>query len=298
MTGRARGAVLAAASVLALSACSGSSQSKPAPSSKSTDSTSSSVVFDSYVALGDSFVSGPAIDPIDRESPGCLRSTRNWPRLLAKGLQVRDFADASCAGATTQHLTGSTRFASGSTSPAQLDSVSKKTDLVTVGIGGNDQAVFSALMSSCSAAFSANVRQCSTYLRDTLPKVLQTTSKSIAAVLSEVRRRAPDARVLLVGYLRILPDDGQCKAAGVSGAAGADLVEGEQRLDDALADGARLARVDFLSLRELSSGHDACAGAEAWVNGIRPKAGDGTVVHPNAAGMQAAATAVAEHLGA
>jgi hypothetical protein len=43
----------------------------------------------------------------------------------------------------------------------------------------------------------------------------------------------------------------------------------------------------------LSKGHDACAGANAWTNGITPDAlGEGASLHPRPSGMKAVATAV------
>ena len=58
-----------------------------------------------YVAMGDSFVSGPAITPQQTDSGACLRSQRNYPQLLAKELGIPDVIDVSCAGAATVHLT-------------------------------------------------------------------------------------------------------------------------------------------------------------------------------------------------
>src|SRR3954452_13214611 len=58
-----------------------------------------------YVALGDSYTSGPLI-PLQRLDPlGCFRSTSNYPSLLAARLHIRSFTDVSCSGADTTHLT-------------------------------------------------------------------------------------------------------------------------------------------------------------------------------------------------
>ena len=80
--------------------------------------------------------------PID-----CAQSRVNYPRLVAAALKVKNFRDASCGSATTQHFTQpQTGLPIGGTNPPQFDRLTKTTDLVTVGIGGNDAGVASAAM--------------------------------------------------------------------------------------------------------------------------------------------------------
>src|SRR5882672_4307904 len=59
-----------------------------------------------YVALGDSYTSGPGIPRQTVESGGCRRSDHNYPHLVAVALALGAgrFTDASCAGATTAHM--------------------------------------------------------------------------------------------------------------------------------------------------------------------------------------------------
>src|SRR5690606_11900370 len=58
-----------------------------------------------YVALGDSYTSGPLVPEQRPEIPGCARSTGNYPSLLAQRLDVAEFTDVSCGGASTEHMT-------------------------------------------------------------------------------------------------------------------------------------------------------------------------------------------------
>ena len=94
---------------------------------------------DRYVALGDSYTSGPLIPnqvgtPID-----CGRSDRNYPSLTAPALRTASFTDVSCGSAQTKHMTQpQTDLPAGGTNPPQFNALRRDTTLVTVGIGGND----------------------------------------------------------------------------------------------------------------------------------------------------------------
>jgi hypothetical protein len=88
-----------------------------------------------YVALGDSYASGPGI-PAQRADPmGCQRSTHNYPALLAQALRIRDYTDVSCGGARTDDMTTPQPVRPGP-NPAQFDALRPNTGLVTVTIGG------------------------------------------------------------------------------------------------------------------------------------------------------------------
>lgn len=104
-----------------------------------------------YVALGDSWTANVVLvnrqgvpdttyAPID-----CAQSYTNYPKLLAEALSVGEFRDASCGSATTDDFyEPQTGLPLGGTNPAQFDRLTPTTDLVTVGIGGNDAGISSA----------------------------------------------------------------------------------------------------------------------------------------------------------
>lgn len=242
----------------------------------------------SYVAIGDSFTAGPGLAALRDDAGFCLRSTHNWPSLLDRTLDAAAFTDVSCVGASTASIlergTGIT------SSRPQIDAVKPDTDLVTVGIGGNDGNLFASLISACTDSRGA----CGTFARDRAPAILDETTTRIATTLDAIRAKAPEATILLVGYPRILPNSGACDSIGIPDAA--SVLETEQRLEDTLAAAAQDAGVDYVSMREASRGHDACAGAEAWTNGSAVPDGDGIAFHPRLAGMQAIARAVAGEL--
>ena len=88
-----------------------------------------------YVSLGDSYVSGPLI-PV--QSGGlCLRSSQNYPSLAAAALGYA-LDDASCSGSTTNEMDNPQTDLGITINAPELDSVTSDTNLVTLGIGGND----------------------------------------------------------------------------------------------------------------------------------------------------------------
>lgn len=254
---------------------------------------------DTYVSLGDSYVSGAGIDNVDPGSLACQRSDHNYPSLLADALRARTFTDVSCAGSSTKQLLGGFTLVDGTLVPPQVDAIKADTQLVTVGIGANNSLVLVNLWNTCRATtLNPTVGSCETYVRDRMPGFLKNGRAEVSNALAIVAKKAPRAKIVLVGYLRLVPDKGVggCLAAGFGPAQAAIVSKGEKLLDASQAAAAKKAGVDYVSLRKVSRGHDACVGPEAWVNTLRPLDGDGVYLHPNAAGMRAVAAAVADHL--
>ena len=72
-----------------------------------------------YVALGDSFTSGPLIPRLTGSPLGCLRSNHDYPSLVAAAIGPSSFRDVSCQGADTTNMTGPEGVGIG-TNPPQL----------------------------------------------------------------------------------------------------------------------------------------------------------------------------------
>ena len=246
-----------------------------------------------YVAMGDSYVSGPGIAPADGDSAGCLRSKADYPALLARTLDVASFTDVSCGGAITDHLMNPF---TGPTGPvdAQLDAVSSATRLVTVGIGGNDGNLYEGFFNSCVFPKFRSPSGCRYFATHQAPQILDTTRSGITAFLEALAAKAPKAEILLVGYLRILPDTGTCPALGLGRSYVEDGSSVLRQIDAMQRAAAEDAGVTYVSLRDLSEGHDMCAGSDAWVNGLRSTTRDGLYLHPKAAGMRAVADLLAK----
>ncbi|WP_456697341.1 SGNH/GDSL hydrolase family protein [Aeromicrobium sp. P5_D10] len=270
-----RGAV-AFGLAMSLAACSSGSAPDAVP--EGTGSPTPRDMTTSYVAFGDSFTAGPGIAPQKSDAGYCQRSVANWPSLLAKTAEFDKFTDLSCSGATSADVL----------STVSLAPLNAGTDLVTLGVGGNDGALFASLISACAKEGTA----CETFVDTQAPTILAKAVDSIVAVVEAIRARAPEAEIRLVGYLRIMPASGTCDAVGVPASQADRVASAEQALDHTLDTAAERAGIGYTSLLEASRGHDACAGDEAWTNGARPSDGDGIFFHPRQDGMRAVAKIV------
>jgi len=246
-----------------------------------------------YVAIGDSFTAGGRIGALQHGGSNCLRSSRNYPSLVAKdmGFALRD---VSCYGASTKDvLDGDT-----SGLPAQVAAVSDATKQVTVSIGGNDLGIFSTMFLACfrTSQPHSSGAPCRQQFESRLAAKMLQLSERIGAVLDEVKERAPKASVLVIDYLRLMPPDSSCASTPFADRDVLWFAGVEKRLSDAVKLAAERRKLDVVDAHALSEDHDVCSGRDAWVNGPRPKDLDGLLFHPNGAGERAVAKAIVDRL--
>lgn len=177
------------------------------------------------------------------------------------------------------------------TNASQLDAVGVSNRLVSVTIGGND-ADFTGFFTKCLSSVSASDHPCAdTYTTGSLDVTAASFGSALGAALDQIRARAPQAKVSVVGYLGVSPAAGECFASGrlKLTATDAPLVRyWQQRLRDAQHAAAVGHGAKFVDAFALSSGHDPCAAdGQRWVFAD----GEGTApLHPNTAGQQALAS--------
>jgi lysophospholipase L1-like esterase len=238
-----------------------------------------------YVAMGDSFSAGPFVGTMRTDPEGCARSRDNYPAFLADWLDVASYTDVTCSGATTADLYARMRLFDGATTPPQLDAVSADTDLVTLGIGGNDFGIYDSLI------------RCQDGRTTACPVAdLRADARAVAGRIEKAVRRisraAPDAKVYVVGYPDILPTEGTCRAVGVAADVLGPVAEIAVVLNASLEEGATEAGAAYVDVAAVSEGHDVCAKGRAWVNGPRFRAGVAAPFHPKINGMRAVAAEV------
>lgn len=255
-----------------------------------------------YVALGDSFTAAPLVPEYEERSGNCVRSTANYPKLVARRLKTTAL-DRSCSGADTRDLTVATVTRHGDV-PPQFASLDRRTDLVTLSMGGNDANVFGTLVGDCPTYRDADPTgsPCRDAMQrggdDRLLIALQQTQRSLVAAIKQIRQLAPQARVLVVGYPKLAPDDGTClDLLPLADGDYAYADELNRALNDALRGAARTTRVGFVDVYDASLGHDVCA-AEPWVNGEVTITDQALAYHPFAREQSAVAELVLDALRA
>lgn len=254
-----------------------------------------------YVALGDSYTSGPLI-PI--QSGGlCLRSNENYPALTAADLGY-SLDDAGCAGATTDNMAQDQTDLGTQINAPQLDSLTSGTSLVTLGIGGNDIG-FIDIIETCAAASLIDPfgDPCTEHYTpggtDRLLAAIRATGPKVAAVLQEIHQRSPHAAVYVVGYPDILPEDSDGCWPIVPIAYGdvAYLRQTETELNAMLAGEADANGATYVDTYTPTIGHDVCQPVGVtWVEGLIPTS-PAAPFHPNALGEAAMAKALETAIG-
>lgn len=234
-----------------------------------------------YVALGDSYSAGPLVTTIRSDPSGCVRSTDNYPAFLAGWLSVETYTDVTCSAADTRDLSARQHLLDGKRVAPQLDALSADTDLVTLGIGGNDFSIFSSLL-DC-------VEGCSPEHEAALLRDAGRVEQRVAGAVRAIAKRAPDAEVFVVGYPQVLPEEKTCRAVPLPPAQLAAATKIATRLNDSLRSGADDAGASYVDLDPASAGHDVCAGKSAWINGPQMRLGIAAPFHPMLAGMRGVA---------
>lgn len=245
-----------------------------------------------YVAIGDSFTAGGRIKALQQGGENCLRSTENYPSIVARELGY-SLTDVSCFGASTKDvLQGDTGV------KPQVDALNAETSLVTVSIGGNDLGVYSTIFLTCirTSRPGGVGAPCQAQFDRSFRVKVDQAGRRVGEVLDEVRRRAPKARILVITYLSLMPNDLACAATPFSERDVLWFAGVETRLAGAVSAAAEQRDIEVIDMHAASLDHNVCAGAKAWVNGPRPKESDGILFHPNGAGERAIAAAVVTQL--
>jgi lysophospholipase L1-like esterase len=256
-----------------------------------------------YVSLGDSYTSAPLV-PVPTGNPlGCGRSTNNYPSDVARAIAPSSFTDVSCGSATTVNMTQPQSVPFGGTNPPQFNALSSGDSLVTVGIGGNDAGLIGVVEECIKLDVirpfgSACQNHYASASGDPNVAAVDATQSKVATVLQGIRSRAPQARIVIVGYPDGLPVNGSnCWPTVPLSSGDIRYINSlEQRLNSVIAAAAG-ATATYVDTFTSSKGHDACQSpGVAWVNGVVPTS-PGYPLHPNQAGEQNMAKRVLAALG-
>jgi lysophospholipase L1-like esterase len=289
--------VVAVAAALPLSTSLGASlgTAQAAPVSRAG---SPAPAYQEYVALGDSWSADVVI--ADTDGPpdstyaptGCAQSHRNYPKLLAAALEVPVFRDATCGSATTDDFYApQTGLPTGETNPPQFDRLTRTTDLVTVGIGGNDAGFAGAAM-DCISPLPQGAQCKEKYTAggtDQLAQRIAESEPKLVRALKEIHKRSPKARILMLDYLAGIPETGCYPVVPVSDSDMAYLYATFQKLNAMVKRAAAAGGAELVDTYTPSLGHHVCAApTDRYVEGLGIVSVNGVAVavpaHPNSAG--------------
>ena len=249
------------------------------------------------VALGDSYTAGALLPSNLTASPlGCLRSTRAYPERVAAALGA-SLTDVACASAGVTDMTAAQQTNLGTNAP-QLNALAPDDSLVMLTLGGDDLGFMNVLDKCMELSFTDPWGSpCQAYYTrggtDQLAAAVRAEGPRMAAVLAAIAARAPQARIVLVGYPDLFPLSGGCwPAVPITNGDVAYLRGIELQLNAVLAADAQAADATFVNTFTPTIGHDFCQPERVRdVEGLLP----GSWVlpfHPNARGQQAIAAAV------
>ncbi|MFF5145457.1 SGNH/GDSL hydrolase family protein [Streptomyces sp. NPDC013157] len=221
-----------------------------------------------YVALGDSYASGVGADYYGSAGGDCKRGSLDYPALWAAAHSDYTLTDVSCSGATTADVRAK-----------QLSALSSGTDLVTLTVGGND-AQFSSVVQACLTQSDSYCNTATLWMSSYARNQMVT---DLAGLYKGIKAKAPNARVIVLGYPQTLSMTGTCPVIDLDTAKRTAM----NGLADALADGTKAAAaaeaVEFIDMRATFQGHGAC-GSDPWINDLNA----GTAVfHPTLTGYLA-----------
>jgi lysophospholipase L1-like esterase len=159
----------------------------------------------------------------------------------------------------------------------QLGSLTTSTALVTVSVGGND-AGFADVITQCALPWpwtcTTDINNANNYIRNTLPGALNN-------LYNQIRTRAPNARVVVVGYPRLFNGEECNVGARISPSEQSALNATADLLATTIAGRAAAYGFRFVDVRPAFTGHAVCDDAE-WLNGLSNPVLES--YHPNAAG--------------
>ncbi|MFG2606425.1 SGNH/GDSL hydrolase family protein [Streptomyces sp. NPDC048514] len=219
-----------------------------------------------YVALGDSYSSGVGAGSYVPSDASCFRSRQAYPVLWAAS-HASSFSFTACNGAHTTDVLA-----------RQLGPLNGRTDLVSISVGGSDSG-YARVMASCvlpgTGVCTSAVTRARTFIDGTLPADLD-------RLYSAIRRKAPAAHVVVLGYPHFYQLHGACRG-GLHDTERSALNAAVDQLDRVIAERAAAHGFTFADVRRVFTGHEICS-SSSWLRSVEWR----NVVesyHPTAAGQ-------------
>ena len=235
------------------------------------------------MSLGSSFAAGIGAGEVIE--PVCGQTSESYARIVAAELGL-ELVDLGCGGATIDHIVDTTQILGADARPPQIESIPPDAELITITVGGNDVGYignFFVCAAGCPDGHIDAPRDRDDRFDD--------LADELEDMIELVRATAPDAHVILVGYVRLLdgPDD---TCDGVDLAAAEFHHDIGERLQAAFVDAADDTDITFVDAYAASAGHGVCQPPEQrWVEG-QGATSPAFAWHPNRTGTAAIADLV------
>lgn len=220
-----------------------------------------------YVALGDSYSSGTGTRDYIDDGSDCERSTLAHPYLYAEQIGA-DLDFQACSGALIDDVRNN-----------QMGSLSDSTDLVTMGIGGNDTGWVDVLI-SCGTPFTGDcwddIAEAEDFIENELPGQLD-------GLYGEISSAAPNADIVITGYPRLFNGDSCNWLVDLSYEEQMALNDAADMLTSVTSSAASDHGFTFVDVTDAFIGHAVCDDTE-YLNGLSNPVGES--FHPNVEGHQ------------
>ncbi len=232
----------------------------------------------SYVALGDSYASGVGTRTYYADSGSCYRSPYAYAVVDAARIGAT-LSFKACSGAKTADVKAS-----------QLTSLTSSTTYVTVQVGGND-AGFSDVLTECAQPGWAS--DCNGAIDAAQGKIRNTLPAALDSLYASIRSRAPNAKVVVVGYPRIFNGE-DCNAGTWFSPSEESRLNATADLLNSTTSGRAAAKgFSFANPTSAFIGHAVCDTTE-WINGLSNPVRES--YHPNRNGQTGYANLVDDFL--
>ncbi|MFL4909646.1 SGNH/GDSL hydrolase family protein [Streptomyces sp. MMS24-I2-30] len=258
------------------------------------------------VFFGDSYTANFGIAPFNQDGKRdfCFQAKENYPtvatrRLADKGITLDVQSDVSCGGALVHHFWQEQELLlPGMTVPPQQDALKQDTQLTVGSMGGNTLG-FNRILKQCSDELRSHPllpgepvdkdepgSKCGQFFetgdgKKWLDGQFEQVSGDLEELLDRIGYFAPDAKRVLVGYPRLVPEDTtKCLTAapGQTQLPFADIPKDalpvldqiQKRLNDVMKKAAADADggADFVDLYAHTGSNTACDGADRGIGGL------------------------------
>lgn len=221
---------------------------------------------ESYVALGDSYSSGTGTRTYINDGTSCQRSVYAYPSLDAAALNLT-LTFRACSGANVADVTNT-----------QLSALSSTTRFVTISVGGND-AGFADVLTEC--AMPAWMSNCNGAIDNAQYIINNVLPGRLSTLYASIRTKAPNAKVIVVGYPRIFNGTDCNLLTWFSSSEMSRLNYTADLLNSRTSTQAAAKGFSFVNPTSRFLGHAVCDPTE-WINGLSNPISES--YHPNIAG--------------